>query len=93
METQTQWRNQCPNIICLSFLKGCSKGGVVYKIGQVFPAGDGCNKCECLVDGTIKCGTDFCGKFKCHYDGLLWNLDRNFDLVQLLMMTCKATIY
>ena len=42
----------------------CSKGGVEYKIGEIFPAGDGCNTCECMGDGTIVCGSKFCGTFE-----------------------------
>jgi len=33
----------------------CSFMGEAHTPGEQFPAGDGCNNCECLDDGTVTC--------------------------------------
>jgi hypothetical protein len=33
----------------------CSFAGETYLPGERFPAGDGCNSCECQPDGSVAC--------------------------------------
>lgn len=33
----------------------CVFGGETHEPGDVFPAGDGCNSCECGTDGEVTC--------------------------------------
>ena len=36
-------------------LCNCTYDGVTHYAGESFPAGDGCNKCHCTMDGGVKC--------------------------------------
>lgn len=41
----------------------CLFGGQVHQVGEVFSAGDGCNSCECISDGTrgqVSCTDQVC---------------------------------
>lgn len=38
----------------------CEYLGVSYSVGATFPAGDGCNECDCLADGTVSCTAMAC---------------------------------
>lgn len=38
----------------------CQVGGRVYRAGDSFPAGDGCNGCECRDDGRVLCTLEAC---------------------------------
>jgi hypothetical protein len=40
----------------------CENGGKTYLHGQIFPAGDRCNNCECW-DGVTSCSSDDCSAF------------------------------
>ncbi len=36
-------------------VSSCTYEGIVYRIGEIFPAGDTVNTCECKTDGSIDC--------------------------------------
>lgn len=48
----------------------CEYNGRWYKQGEVFPAGDGCNDCSCMLDGNVGCTDADCGKLHIKYTGL-----------------------
>lgn len=47
----------------------CSYGGETYEEGENFPAGDGCNSCQCMEDGSIGCTEMGCGPDVCDFEG------------------------
>lgn len=42
----------------------CIYNGQTYKAGAVFPKGDNCNRCTCMVTGTAFCTKDSCAPSK-----------------------------
>lgn len=38
----------------------CDYNGKVYKFGEKFRRGDGCDECECLLSGKVYCLNRFC---------------------------------
>jgi hypothetical protein len=48
---------QCGAITCPN---GCFYNGEVHPAFEVFPAGDGCNDCVCLEDGSVACTDQAC---------------------------------
>lgn len=50
----------------------CEYNGRWYKQGEIFPAGDGCNDCSCMLGGSVGCSDADCGKCTLHikYTGL-----------------------
>jgi hypothetical protein len=53
--------------ICTPAVCGCRVGDRTRRVGETFPAGDGCNTCNCMPDGAVSCT-----KIKCA-DGCLVN--------------------
>ena len=45
--------------LALSF-KACEYNGKVYKFGQTFRKGDGCNQCSCMAGGLTQCTNSPC---------------------------------
>jgi hypothetical protein len=39
----------------------CTFAGMTYEPGDSFPAGDGCNTCTCIEDGSVVCTLIACG--------------------------------
>lgn len=56
------------------FLVDCDYNGKVYKSGEKFRRGDGCDECECLPSGKAHCSNR-----PCYPGGLLHNLDFFFS--------------
>jgi len=36
-------------------VSSCTYEGAAYRIGEIFPASDGFNSCECRSDGSVNC--------------------------------------
>ncbi|MBK7580046.1 MAG: hypothetical protein IPI67_07540 [Myxococcales bacterium] len=56
---------------------GCDYQGKKYPFGASFPAGDGCNTCGCLDDGSVGCTLVDCVS-GCDYDGVHYNPGDSF---------------
>ena len=46
----------------------CDYNGTSYRYGDSFPAGDGCNSCNCSEDG-VGCTTIGCVQWDCEWEG------------------------
>lgn len=46
------------------FFLDCHYGGKTYKAGTVFAKGDKCNRCTCMVTGSVVCTSDSCAPSK-----------------------------
>jgi len=78
---------------------GCFYDGIEYGVGAIFPAGDGCNTCECAADGAVLCTTIACsidggpttdGGTGCFYDGVEWAPGQSFPPVGAGCGTCSC---
>lgn len=52
------------NDIHYAVLLVCRYNGKIYKVGQSFPAVDGCNTCSCSSNGRVRCTLRACVKGK-----------------------------
>lgn len=52
------------NDIQYAVLLVCRYNGKIYKVGQSFPAVDGCNTCSCSSNGRVRCTLRACVKGK-----------------------------
>lgn len=50
---------------CEPVPEACEYEGVSYPVGATFPAGDGCNECTCMEDGSVQCTLALCA---CDYE-------------------------
>lgn len=55
--------------------KLCKHNGKLYKSGEAFPAGDGCNRCDCS-NGTVRCTAMAC--LTCKYGGTVYKNQATF---------------
>jgi len=72
---------RCINGQCITSLDGamscippptCEYNGLVYKSGDSFKAGDGCNTCSCNEKGGVICTKMLCTIGTCLYDGVTY---------------------
>jgi hypothetical protein len=61
----------------------CERNGRRYEVGEVFPAGDGCNTCECRRGGEYACSLIACpldagGPTYCELDGQRYEVGEVF---------------
>jgi hypothetical protein len=47
----------------------CRYDGKIYRIGERFPATDGCNTCSCEAGGAVACTEIACAPSSCLYEG------------------------
>ncbi len=57
----------------------CSFGEETYDVGESFPAGDGCNTCECMEDGSVGCTLMACNTGTCEYEGGSYDAGESFQ--------------
>lgn len=56
----------CEIILKKTYFVACEFNGKVYKSGEKFRKGDGCNECVCMPGGIAQCTNKPC------YPGKLW---------------------
>jgi len=62
----------------------CERNGRRYRVGEIFPAGDGCNTCECRRGGEYACTLRACvpdagAPTHCEYNGQRYQLGEIFE--------------
>ena len=50
---------------CAGLKSDCVVNGKTWKVGQQFPAGDGCNSCTCEKSGSVSCTEKACVSNQC----------------------------
>jgi hypothetical protein len=55
----------------------CQYGELVYKVGESFPANDGCNTCVCEENGVVACTEMWCGE-QCVYNDQSYLVGESF---------------
>jgi hypothetical protein len=63
--------------ICTPIACGCRVGDQIYEIGESFPAGDGCNTCQCRADGSVSCTEIRCAE-GCLVEGRFYEIGETF---------------
>ncbi|HOD25399.1 MAG TPA: hypothetical protein PKK83_24090, partial [Polyangiaceae bacterium] len=56
----------------------CEYDGKSYKVGDSFPAADGCNSCACNEDGSVVCTLVDCERVTCEYNGKSYEVGDSF---------------
>lgn len=51
--------------LTIHLFSDCDYLGQIYKVGVIFSAGDGCNKCLCREGGKVECTNDPCHPGTC----------------------------
>nr|XP_011425447.2 papilin isoform X1 [Crassostrea gigas] len=70
-------RTRCVNPAGSPPRKVCRYNGKIYKVGQSFPAVDGCNTCSCSSNGRVRCTLRACVKV-CRYHGKVYKVGQRF---------------
>ena len=65
------WADTCEPVVC-------EVAGQAYNPQETFPAGDGCNDCQCQNDGQILCADAPCPVI-CDYGGTLYEVGASFS--------------